>query len=966
MPPRINGLRLLALVCALVWGLFASAQVSKVRATIEGTVVDTSGASISGAQVTLRDVETNQSRTLATDGQGFFRATELSSGTYHVRVERQGFSVYEHVGVRLLLGHTVELTIPLAPAAVTERVTVTDQPSPIETSQTTVTTTVENERIEELPVRSRNYLDFVLLAPGVSRSNSQQTPTSQTQLPNSGFVFGGLRPRSNNLSIDGLDNDDEYSGSSRTELSLESIREFQVVNNGLSAESGGAAGGSINVITKTGTNAVHGDLFIFAQNGALNARSPLERTNQKPDLSRYRGGVSLGGPLVKNRTFFYLAAEQEHNRGEAASDIEPSVADAINPFLGSGAFPGMSTRQVTTGLFPVVRAETEASAKVNHAINADQSLMLRYTFTNSRRVNDAFNTSGLNDASSRGSSFTKDNALVGSYVSLFGEHRVNDLRFQIASRRVVLRTADELGPEVDIVGLLSLGRSYEGNGSRQENHHELNDTFTYERGSHLIKVGATANHVHLSSAIEDGFGGTYIFMTLPDFLAGNADYFRQAFGNPNTRLAVTSYGGFVQEHWTATKHLTLDFGLRYDFEQLPEIFNQDTNNFSPRVGLAYSPSTNWVLRAGFGIFYDRYILAFLNRATQKNGANAFEQVAEGPDAASVFQQSGGGSLILPLAKIRQSVFRPDPNLPNPYSQQASLSIERLLTKNLTASATYLFTRGVKLPRTANINLLPPVLLTPANAASLGIPSPSPQQLGREVFSPARIDPALDDIYQLRNSASSTYHGFSLSLNKRLSHEFAISANYTVSKDIDDASDFDEQPQNPYDLKSERALSRNHQGQRFVLSALWDLPIGEQKKGNSAETREAKLLTETLGNVSLAPIITVNSGGPVDAFTGLDSARNHSFPLSSRPLGFGRNALTTPAFATVDLRIVKFLRFRENRRLNFVVEFFNLFNRENVTQISPFYGSELAPASSFARPLDAANPRQVQFSMDCEF
>jgi len=148
-----------------------------------------------------------------------------------------------------------------------------------------------------------------------------------------------------------------------------------------------------------------------------------------------------------------------------------------------------------------------------------------------------------------------------------------------------------------------------------------------------------------------------------------------------------------------------------------------------------------------------------------------------------------------------------------------------------------------------------------------------------------------------------------------------------------------------------------------------LPIGEQETENSANTKEAKeanVLTAILDNVSLAPIVTVNSGEPVNVLTGDDSARNHSFPLSSRPLGFGRNSLTTPAFATVDLRVVKFLRFRENRRLNFVVEFFNLFNRENVTQINPFYSSELVPAPSFAQPLDAANPRQVQFAVEFEF
>jgi hypothetical protein len=303
--------------------------------------------------------------------------------------------------VILLLGSTVHLEITLPSEAVTAQVTVTGQPPAIDPAQTSVSSSVDKERIEELPVESRNYLNFALLAPGVATSAQHSGKQSLAPLPDSGFTFGGLRGRSNNITIDGLDNNDEYVGSSRTELSLETVQEFQVVNAGLSAETGGASGGSINVITRVGSNAMHGDAFVFVQNGALNARNPFESEPTRPDLQRYRAGVALGGPIVKNRTFFYAGFEQEHNRSQDDSFITPAVENAVNHVLAAGTFPGLATRHVTDQFFPTSRAETEASGKVNHQLTSANSLMLRYAFTNNREAGDAFNTAGWTDPSDR-------------------------------------------------------------------------------------------------------------------------------------------------------------------------------------------------------------------------------------------------------------------------------------------------------------------------------------------------------------------------------------------------------------------------------------------------------------------------------------------------------------------------------------------------------------------------------------
>lgn len=915
------------------------AQTSLVSAALDGSVSDSTGGRIPGVRVTVREVETNQAREVSTAADGAFRISELPPGTYEVSASEPGFAPYRHAGVLLSLGATAHLDMVLQSAGITTQVTVTAQPPAIDPAQTSVSSAVDKERIEELPVESRNYLNFTLLAPGVASSAQQPGKQSLAALPDSGFTFGGLRGRSNSVTIDGLDNNDEYVGSSRTELSLETVQEFQVVNAGLSAETGGASGGSINVITRVGANAMHGDAFVFLQNGSLDARNPFEAEIARPNLHRYRTGLALGGPIVKDRTFFYTGFEQEYNRSLEDSFITPALADAVNRILAGGAFSRLPTRQVTDQFFPVSRAETEASGKVNHQLTAGNSVMLRYAFTNNREAGDAFNTSGWTDPSARGSAFTRDHAVVGALTTLFDPQSVGDLRFQIADRRVVLRTNDAAGPGITITGLVQFGRPYDGNGHRSESHDQVTYTFTRGFGHHLWKAGATVNHVHEDAALADGFGATYLFANLADFAAGRPNEFRQAFGGIGTRFGVTSFGAFVTDRWSFLRNLTVDLGLRYDFESLPGSFQQAATNFSPRVGLAYHAAASWVLRAGYGIFFDRYVLASLNPAIQKDGIGGFEQVL-GPAAAGAIFQSAG-ALGLPLPGVAPSIYRADRNLATPYSQQASLAAECLLAHDLTASVSYLLVHGVKLSRTRNINLLPP----------------------GPVFGPGRADPQFSDIYQLEDSASSTYQGVSFVVNRRMSNELAFSANYTLSKTFDDASDFNEQPQNPFDLRADRGVSLQHQQQRLTFNALWELPIGDEEAGKPPKH---DWVTRVFGHIEVAPILTVDSGRPVNPLTGTDSSESHAFPLSARPRGFGRNSLRTPTLANIDFRVLKYFPFGKTAHLDVVAEAFNLLNRANVAQVNPVYGSGLAPLPGFLQPITGTGARQIQFSLDYEF
>jgi hypothetical protein len=848
----------------------------------------------------------------------------------------------------------------LSPASTSTEVTVTSQPSALDTSQTS------QERIEELPVRSRNYLDFVLLAPGVSSAPAPSPASGSSPLAGSGFTFGGLRSRSNNVSIDGLDNNDEYTGSSRTEISPEIVQEFQVVNNGLSAESGGASGGSINVITRSGTNMIHGDAFVFAQDSAMNARDPFETESGKPYFRRFRAGFALGGPLVKDRTFYYVAAEQEHNRGQIGSDIAPDVAAAINSFLATGVFPALPVRQITTTFSPTARAETEIAGKLNHQLRRDTLLMLRYAFTNNKEAGDAFNSSGLMDPSMRGSSWTSDNSLSGSLTTVTKSQAISDWRFQIATRRALLGTNQSLGPEIDIAGIAAFGHAYNGNSERRENHAQADYAYTRARGKHAWKAGATVHRVRLRANVPDGFGGVYLFGSLADFLAGRADQFRQAFGNSGVNFPVTSFGAFLQDHWSLSRQLTVDVGARYDFERLPQGFHQDVDNLSPRIGFAWTPSPRLVFRAGYGIFFDRYVLANLARAIEKGGSLAFEQVADGNAAATLFAGAAGGSLGGPFVGTSPSIFRPDPNLATPYSEQASAGGEYLLAANMTLRADYLFVRGIHLPQTVNVNLPPPAILGLSNAAALGFPTAALQELGRPVFSAQRLTSQFNDIYELQDASSSSYNGISFTLSRQMNEDLAFSASYTLSKTMDDASDFDEQPQNPYDAAAQQARSRQDQPQRFVFNALWELPIGDEENSAPNSQRHRGWATRAFSHIEVAPIFTAGSGQPVNPLTGLDSNRTHAFPLSSRPLGFARNSLREPSTVALDVRVLKYFPFGPAKHLDVVAEFFNLANRTNVAQINSVFGSGAAPSADFGQPIEGLGARQVQFSLDYEF
>lgn len=951
--------RVAAWICGLAWAVTAAhAQIGRVNGMISGQVTDANGAAVASARVLLNGPG-GFSRSATAESEGRFAFFDLATGSYTVQVTAPAYASWSQSGIVVAVGRNVQLPVVLRPAGSRQKVTVRAQQSGLDASQTSSVTNIDKDRIEELPIESRNYLAFTLLAPQVAPGNP--AVAQQTLAPAvSAFSFGGLRPGSNAVYIDGVDDNDEYTGASRTELSPEAISDFQIVNHGFAAESGGAAGGSIDVQTREGLPVQHGDAFIFVQNGALNANQPLERLPRKPDESRLRAGLSTGGALGK-KTFYYVAGEQEYARGEDANDLSPATITTINQALRRvGPLPSLSLQG---GFIPTTEQETEFSARGDRTLTPRQSLMLRYALTNNRNVNEAFNTDDLSDRSARGSTFFDDNSLNGTLASTISGTSLNRLSFEVSQRRVVDRSNVTAGPGVVLSGIAQFGTPFAGNDRRYETHVDLEESFLRQQGRHLWQAGGGLEHVSLRSANRDGFQGLYVFQNLPALSGGAPDFYVQSFGDPDTNFSEIRSAAYVEDHWTASRQVTVDYGLRYEDNYLPAPLPQHPLNLSPRLGVAYAPGRSWVVRSGFGIFYDRYLLSSINRVLEFNGTHAQQQIAEYGAAAALYQS--GVQFTEPHAGIAPSVWQAAPQLANPYSEVASLSVERALPEGWTAKAEYQFVHGVKLGRTVNENLAPPVTLTPQNAPALGVPSPTAQQLGRPVFSPARIQPAYDAVNQFQTTASSNYNGGTFTLNRQFDEQFELMAGYTFSKTIDDASYDAEQPQNPYAPGQERALSLEDQRQRLTVSGLWVLGPDLDDPQDQAAGPSTNPVMRALTGLEIAPIVSAYSGFRANPLTGQDSNLEHIYPFAARPLGFARNALQTAPNADLDLRLLKMVPIWRGH-LDVVAESFNLLNHTNVSLVNAIYGVRGGPEAGFQRPIAASTARRVQFSLDYEY
>ncbi|GAB4220405.1 MAG: hypothetical protein Kow001_02170 [Acidobacteriota bacterium] len=508
---------------------------------LAGTITDQTGAVLPGARVTVLASETGLERTGFTDEEGRYRVPLLSPGWHEVRVEMPGFADKVVQGLRINVGQHAELNIQMEISATETEVVVTAEPGLIERERTMQSSAILEDQIDALPINGRDYLNFSLLAPGSAAQNPLQT-FSAPQTPSSGLSFAGQDPRSNAVSIDGLDNMDVVSGGVRATMSQEAIQEFQISQNSYSAEFGRARGGVINIVSKSGTNSFHGNLFAFLRNNALDATNAFSRL-EDPPFRRYEAGGTLGGPIVPNRTFFFGSFERLDRKesnfvtflddpsifAPTSGQLElfrflqavpvPSLQGLANAFINptSGLlwtlpanFPGtLQLFESESGVFPFEADNNTSSLKLDHQFSQANDFSARISYSDGFDQGVQF---GALQGISNGLSFdTEDLTVAVSDTHIFSPVTVNNLKLQFARRDFNADTNDPHGPEIVISGVAEFGREFFNPTVYRQDITQVSDGITLIRGRHQFKLGVDWNRTSLKGAAEVFLGGQFTF-----------------------------------------------------------------------------------------------------------------------------------------------------------------------------------------------------------------------------------------------------------------------------------------------------------------------------------------------------------------------------------------------------------------------------------------------------------------------
>jgi len=462
----------------------AWAQQTVTSATLSGRIADPGGASISGAILTATNPETNQKQLATSDGEGRFRFPYLPVGAYKLSVDAQGFSQFTKE-LTLTVGQALYLPVKLEVAALSAKVTVTSDVPLIETVRTQVTETIRPAEIDQLPLNGRNYLDLALLVPGVSPTNtgSNQRFAETSAVPGQGISVAGQRNLYNSFIVDGLSANDDAADLTGTYYSEEVVNQFQVITSGGIAEFGRASGAIVNIITKSGTNDWRGNIYGFARNQRFDARNPLATT--KDLLTQAQYGGTIGGPLKRDRTFFFTNFEQTRRNYSAVITIAPAAVTAINNRLNAVNYRGP---RIETGIVPASFDTTNFFARLDHKLNDRNQLNAHYslyhiTADNSRTVG------GLN-AVSRGSGLNDtDQTVAVSNITTVSNRTLNEARFQFTHSRLGAPINDSTGPAAGISGVANFGTATSSPLARDIDLFELVDNVSTQRGAHSPKAG---------------------------------------------------------------------------------------------------------------------------------------------------------------------------------------------------------------------------------------------------------------------------------------------------------------------------------------------------------------------------------------------------------------------------------------------------------------------------------------------
>ena len=685
-----GGRLLCALLACLAIGTASAAQETINQGTIGGRVLDAQGAAVPGALVTVRQTDTGVTIEATTDTNGRFRFPYLRIGPYELRAKLQGFK--EHARTLVLsAGSAFDLPITLDVAGIDTAVTVVADILSLETARSQIVGTVPQAEVQNLPMNGRNFLDLALLVPGVSPTNTNSTQlfAETSALPGQGLSIASQRNLSNSFIVDGVSANDDAAGLSGIPFGVDAIEQFQVVTGGGQAELGRALGGYVNVVTRSGTNTLHGTLYSFFRDDAFNGKNALTKTTLPMDQQQFGG--SLGGPLARNRTFYFANVERKLLDQTGVVTILSENVPIINARLSQVGYQGLP---VETGIYPNPVHSTNVLGKIEHQLSGADQLSLRYALYDVTSSN-ARGVGALNAPSGSTGLDNIDQSIAVGNVWTLSPNTVNETRVQLAGGDLKAFSTDQIGPQVAISSVATFG-TFSSSPTRRENTmFQVVNNLSHRAGSHALRAGVDFLYNDDTITFLRTFRGSYTFSSLANFLTSNYNGFAQTFGDPVVNQPNPNLGFFAQDEWRAGSRLTLNLGLRYDLQFL-ETITTDRNNVSPRVGFVWAPtaSQDFLVRGGAGVFFDRVPLRAVANALLSAGNTTDVTQLRQPQVTGILPAQAGAPVfpnILPdrlPSTTLVSITTMDKDLQNAYSKQANIEVERALGRGRTVTAGY--------------------------------------------------------------------------------------------------------------------------------------------------------------------------------------------------------------------------------------------------------------------------------------
>jgi Carboxypeptidase regulatory-like domain len=907
---------------------------------IEGTVLDSSEAVVAGAAISAQSDATGLSATQTSDSNGHFLFPYLSPGTYRVTIEKAGFKTTQLANVVVAVGTTVSLRPQLAVGSVDIKVEVSADPPLVDTTRSSISAVIGQASIENLPLNGRDFTDFVLLTPGATTDGEF------------GMVsFNGIAGNFNNYTVDGGNNNNAFfsqqigRGTIPFQFSEDIVQEFQVNTSGYEAEFGQSGGGLVNTVTKSGGNEVHGDTYYYALDSALNANDSInnELGIPKPPNRRQQFGGTLGGPVRRDK-LFYLANYEGQVRNEPVTVNDAPALSTVGDTAAQDAFlaANPAIAKILTdnsGSFARSFNQNTAFAKLSGLLTPKNSFTASYNYQRFRSPHGYFGTptstgDGLVLTDGATSHFFQFSLLSTLNPYTFNEarfHFANDLHFDTPNSPPTAPSTVIQNPDT---GYVFGGNRFQL--STSDRRFEFSDNFTHVAGRHTLRTGVDINVNHDRDYFVYGPAGDFHFRSLQDLASGAFEFDLQSFGQSTALFTVPTYSLFAQDQFRATSKLYLNYGVRWDFQNLaqPKVCNpaftmtcqipKDKNNVAPRVGFAYSldSKSDTVIRGSFGLFYIQEDLLDVSDALVSNGISRQFVFLTGPgfgnNNPAVTYPNG---LTAPPAGGAggQSIHVFVPNFRNPYVEQGNLTVERRIASKTALSVGYVYSHGVALlgnsngvTRQANgnfgfdLNLVPPEqqLAFGGNFTTATVNLPNGKSFVTPEFEAidGLIDPNFSAINAVDNSGKSVYHGMLVSLRHQ-SSQFQGAMAYTFSKTIDQGTGY----MNQFDQRSQRGPSLLDQTHRLVLSGSW-MP---QMKG--------------LKGFTVSTVATIASGRP---YTGVFDTANVNFSIVP---GEGFNSFRGPGERDLDLSIARSFQLNERLSLKFRIEAFDLLNHANFQQ-----------------------------------